>query len=173
MIVKEAVVLFDTSVWTLRDIIRNIELTRNTISPPRPDYPRLHDLARHIIHSSETLSIAIETMSSMIDQYEAYLAERPSLSKAAITKSQQTRKSIQFQTSLLRCLKARSIALEDRLRNEINLAFNVVSQYDSAVTVRIGRAAQNDSAAMKTIAVLTLVFLPGTFISHDYRQFLV
>lgn len=31
--------------------------------------------------------------------------------------------------------------------------------------VRISEAVQNDSAAMKTIAILTLTFLPATFVS--------
>lgn len=46
-----------------------------------------------------------------------------------------------------------------------NEAFNTVAQYDSGIVVRIGKAAQKDSAAMKTIALLNLVFLPGTFIA--------
>jgi hypothetical protein len=43
-------------------------------------------------------------------------------------------------------------------------AFNVVAQQDSRIAVRIADATQVDSAAMKTIATLGLVFLPGTFI---------
>ena len=44
-------------------------------------------------------------------------------------------------------------------------AFNTIAQYDSKIMVRISEAVQNDSAAMKTIAVLTLTFLPATFVS--------
>jgi hypothetical protein len=43
-------------------------------------------------------------------------------------------------------------------------AFNLVAQIDSRITVRIGEATQADSATMKTISFLGLVFLPGTFI---------
>ena len=43
-------------------------------------------------------------------------------------------------------------------------AFNTVAQHDSRIAVQIGKATQVDSAAMKTISVLGLVFLPGTFI---------
>jgi hypothetical protein len=46
----------------------------------------------------------------------------------------------------------------------IQQAFSSVAQYDSRIGVRISKATQVDSAAMKTISVLGLVFLPGTFI---------
>ena len=41
----------------------------------------------------------------------------------------------------------------------------MIAQYDSKTMVRISGAVQNDSTAMKTIAVLTLTFLPATFVS--------
>jgi hypothetical protein len=43
-------------------------------------------------------------------------------------------------------------------------AFNLVAQYDSRSAVQISTNTATDSAAMKTISVLGLVFLPGTFI---------
>ena len=49
-------------------------------------------------------------------------------------------------------------------------AFNMVTQRDSKATVRIGKAARSDSAAMKTVAVLTLTFLPATFVSVSRWQ---
>ena len=48
---------------------------------------------------------------------------------------------------------------------DLNQAFNTIAQIDSKTTVRISEAVQNDSAAMKTIAILTLTFLPATFVS--------
>lgn len=41
----------------------------------------------------------------------------------------------------------------------------MVTQRDSQANVRISEAVRSDSAAMKTVAVLTLVFLPATFVS--------
>lgn len=43
--------------------------------------------------------------------------------------------------------------------------FHVNAQYDSVVQGRIAKSAQSDSAAMRTISFLGLIFLPGTFIS--------
>jgi hypothetical protein len=46
--------------------------------------------------------------------------------------------------------------------------FNLVAQQDAATSVTIARDAKADSAAMKTIAILTMVFLPGTFLSSVF-----
>lgn len=95
---------------------------------------------------------------------------------------QQTRKRLYFYLHMMKSLKSRAQANKERLLNEITLvgssiyaplitwlslakAFNTVAQYDSRISVQIGQAAQSDSAAMKTIAFLTLAFLPATFIS--------
>jgi hypothetical protein len=75
-------------------------------------------------------------------------------------------------------------ALEERLRNEINLvlltttlfktlltscgAFNIAAQHNSRTAVRISEATLVGSAAMKRISVLGLLFLPGAFICVHY-----
>lgn len=51
----------------------------------------------------------------------------------------------------MQSLAKRSDSNEERLRNEINLAFNVVNQ--------------QDAKAVRIISVVTLLFLPATFVS--------
>jgi hypothetical protein len=41
--------------------------------------------------------------------------------------------------------------------------YNLSNQRDAKASVDLARAALNDSSSMKTIAVITLVFLPATF----------
>ncbi|CAF9924567.1 MAG: hypothetical protein ALECFALPRED_002785 [Alectoria fallacina] len=101
----------------------------------------------------------------MISQQEQFSKARPLGSDLPSVVFAETRQHLNFQSKLFKTLKSRSQALGDRLQNEINLAFNTVAQYDSRVVVRIGKAAQKDNATMKTIALLTLIFLPGTFIA--------
>lgn len=88
---------------------------------PQPNYVAMHEIARHAIHSSEMLASALETMASMIQEYEVFFEENPSLSKETMTLSKQTRRTLRFQKTFLKCLHLRSKALEERLRNEINL----------------------------------------------------
>ena len=51
------------------------------------------------------------------------------------------------------------------VNTDFKQAFNTIVQQDNKAMVGISEAVQSDSAAMKTIAVLTLTFLPATFVS--------
>jgi len=44
-------------------------------------------------------------------------------------------------------------------------AFHAASQRDSNIQVCIGQEARKETAAMKTIAIVTMTFLPATFVS--------
>lgn len=44
-------------------------------------------------------------------------------------------------------------------------AFNAAAQRDSKIQVRIGEDAKREASAMKAIAVVTMTFLPATFVS--------
>ncbi|KAL8687381.1 MAG: hypothetical protein Q9218_006427, partial [Villophora microphyllina] len=50
----------------------------------------------------------------------------------------------------------------------MNLVFNLVTQQDSETNMSIAQATKNDRAAMKTIAALTMVFLPATAVSSFF-----
>lgn len=53
----------------------------------------------------------------------------------------------------------------DRKDIAMSLVFNLVTQQDAANNIRIARDMQRDSSSMNGIALLTMVFLPGTFTS--------
>ena len=57
----------------------------------------------------------------------------------------------------------RKIAEESRRDNLLNLEV-------AASTAQVAEETRQDSAAMKTIAVLTLTFLPGTFVAVSYAS---
>lgn len=154
---------YDTSVWSLRDWIRDLEHKRMSKKRPEIDYPLLHELTRHTHHSTETITVAVETLSKI--RNESHILSSPTL------QSKQPRPSpLTFHLSLLQGLLPRSQALEARLKNELNLVINLVAQEQSQATVRIAQATQNDSAAMRAVAVVTLVFLPSTFVSTFFSM---
>ncbi|OJJ99106.1 hypothetical protein ASPACDRAFT_43766 [Aspergillus aculeatus ATCC 16872] len=70
----------------------------------------------------------------------------------------QTERALRALAKQLHALHTRSRSLTERLHNEINLGFNLVSQ-------QFGHDTKSDSAMMKTIAVVSMVYLPGTFVS--------
>lgn len=81
----------------------------------------MHEIARHAIHSSETLAMAIEIMTSLIQEHEMFFEENALFPTESIAQSKQTRRAFRSQITLFKCFHLRSKALEERLRNEINL----------------------------------------------------
>ncbi|KAK0106055.1 hypothetical protein ONS95_004560 [Cadophora gregata] len=67
--------------------------------------------------------------------------------------------------------------LYDRMQNQMSVLFNLIARADTFVTIEltktskqltehnlaVARAAKDDSGAMKTISVMTMLFLPATF----------
>jgi len=130
----------------------------------------------HLIQSIENLDIAIDTTKSFRDQVEN-----------AVSLQQNLRIQSELYTleRELMCVKRRSESLHQRFQNEINLvnsspsplasrvywlgwryqAFNIVAQNDSRIVVKMGEHSRIESSNMTTIAIVGLLFLPGTFIS--------
>lgn len=147
----------------MRCLIRESERLHEAPGLTNTDYFRLHEYARHAIHISETLDLANETIESMMAHQNQLAAERRVDTDGGAA-SRQARMQMQFFQSMLKSLRCRSQSNHERMKNEIQLAFNTVAQFDSKVAVDIGRAAQQDSSAMKTVAFLTLAFFPATYI---------
>jgi hypothetical protein len=78
----------------------------------------MHDIGRHVIHSSETLDVAIDTLNSMVTQHRVFVSERTPKETATFRR---TEKYLEYQSKMFRALKSRSQALSERLRNEINM----------------------------------------------------
>ncbi|GKU07179.1 hypothetical protein FLAG1_10102 [Fusarium langsethiae] len=152
------------SVWSVRDRVRGIE-KEDLSKKPNPRYRHMHDTARHAIHVSETLEVAEKTVMSIVQQHNVFREEIGSGDKLQNAGYRRVDERLLWYDHILQSLRHRASANKERLLNEVQLAFNSVAQYDSRIAVRIGRATQSDSAAMKTIAFVTLAFLPGTFIS--------
>ena len=53
----------------------------------------------------------------------------------------------------------------DRKDIAMNLVFNLVTQQDAANNIEIAKEMKKDSSSMNGIALLTMMFLPGTFTS--------
>ncbi|OTA93980.1 hypothetical protein M434DRAFT_282659 [Hypoxylon sp. CO27-5] len=154
----------DTSVWAIRNQVRAIETEIKPMGRPQPDYRRLHDVARHAIHVSETLDVTTETMESILAHHDEFLMQGIALESIDRNTSEDIHRQLTFCKNVISNLRHRAASNRKRLENEIQLAYNTVAQYDAEISVRIGRAAQMDSAAMKTVAFLTMAFLPATFL---------
>ncbi|KAF2728201.1 hypothetical protein EJ04DRAFT_449835, partial [Polyplosphaeria fusca] len=154
----------DTSVWSIRDIVRSIKKDRSRSTRGFDDFISLHEAARHAIHSFETLTVSIGTLEA-IEQQMLHLSRRNEQDGETAEASCQIRLYLESQIRMLRNLGHRSQSNKERLQNEISLAYNMIAQRDSQAMARLGEAAKVDSGAMRTIAVVTMAFLPPTFLS--------
>lgn len=114
-IVGHIVEIFDGAVWSWRNPVRAIEERRASIGCLSDSYESMHELARHIIHSSETLRTAIVVVESMLDNFGSSVSTIPNANTL------NAQKEFNFHLTMLRSLLNRSQALELRLQNEINL----------------------------------------------------
>ncbi|KAL8418315.1 hypothetical protein RB594_001792 [Gaeumannomyces avenae] len=195
------------AIWGMRGLVRDTEKKRERDNQTPMDFPKLHDLARHAIHISETMDLCALSMDEIISHQKQFWAARhrgggsgarvgdaarsgdaaAAAAAATTTKTQprdgngddgegnpqdlppppparQVRHRLQFHHNALRSMLLRAAANRERLQNEIGLAFNTVAQRDARTSVDISRATREDGVAMKTLALVTVAFLPATFI---------
>ncbi|KAI1738124.1 hypothetical protein F4680DRAFT_191165 [Xylaria scruposa] len=164
-LLSEVARIQESAVWAIRNQVRVVEKQIVPKGRPDPDYRHLHDIARHAIHVSETLDVATQTIKRMLARHEDLMR----LLKDE-NGSQEIHSELQFYESFISSLRCRSTSNEKRMLNEIQLAFNIVAQHDAGTSVEIGRATQSDSVTMKSIAFVTLTFLPPTFVSAIFSM---
>lgn len=134
--IEEVVRLQDQVVWVIRNQVREIEKTRAPISKPAPNYRYPHNISRHAIHVSETLDAAIiRTMNRILIEHKGFMACKQVTSLSNTSKHIHRR--LLFPEHLLQSLQHRSASTEERPINEIQLALNMVVQYDSGMSVEI------------------------------------
>lgn len=121
------------------------------------DFVGMHNVSKHVIYLQEATSAALLTL-KRLTQHHKLTIEVSDLSQA-------TAESLQYSQSLFQTTELRLKSLEKRTTNLINLSFNLVTQQDS-------KTMQKDSSSMKTIAAMTLIFLPaGTVAAMFGSQF--
>ncbi|KAF2022531.1 hypothetical protein EK21DRAFT_119661 [Setomelanomma holmii] len=162
LVTDEVLRLYDDSVWSIRNHISQWEAKRST----ETDYSCLHEIARHGVHVSETLCVAIRSLNAMGQHFRGLHANYH-LARGAgkCDRWDKVSSRLAFQLQFLENLLQQLSANNARIQNEIALAFNAASQRDSKIQVRIGEEARREASAMKAIAVVTMTFLPATFVS--------
>ncbi|KAE9369129.1 hypothetical protein N431DRAFT_510617 [Stipitochalara longipes BDJ] len=115
----------------------------------RMDFAGLHNVSKHITHLREGADAALLTLNRLILH-----VERLSTNSTSKTASVQTRDSLEHCQTVFQSTKLRLLSLESRMANVINLSFHLVTQ--------------QDSKSMKTIAFLTLVFLPASTVASIF-----
>ncbi|KAF2155251.1 hypothetical protein K461DRAFT_110508 [Myriangium duriaei CBS 260.36] len=163
---------YNTAVWSWRDHVRYFETRRKMDdAAPESKYEMMHELARNAINCSETVASGQKVLESIIEEHSIWLDDHgPKCSQdiVAFGRSQEVSRCLRGHRALLNGISLRSTCLEERLKNEISLAFTAVNQQQSKASVLIAEAAQSDSASTKMISILGLVFFPLTVVSSIF-----
>lgn len=117
------------------------------------DFVGLYNCSKHLIHLAEGVDSALMVVQRLLAHVKTTLG-KPSTKKREEVR-QQLVDRLQYRQSVFDSTRLRLRSLEKRTDNAANLAFNLVTQQDSMILMQ-------DSRSMKTIAALTMVFLPTT-----------
>ncbi|KAG7440527.1 uncharacterized protein BT62DRAFT_923955 [Guyanagaster necrorhizus] len=129
--------------------------TTDPTSAPR-DPNELHVLRAHLLHYEELLADFRKTVVFLVDTpHPGIPADLPS--QIVVKK--------ECNTLLMdiKRLEGTRAMLDERVRNAMGLAFSSVTIEDSKRMQRLSEAALRDSAAMKQIAYITMLYLPASF----------
>jgi hypothetical protein len=111
------------------------------------DFQGLHNLAKHNIYLHENCESALATLDDLRDHHNSTLGGRPT------PPQEYTKQALKYQKTLFQSTQRRIASVDRRIENIIQLSFNIATQGDS-------RLMQSESQSMKTIAIMTLFFMP-------------
>ncbi|KAJ5762331.1 uncharacterized protein N7511_005713 [Penicillium nucicola] len=169
---------FEEDLWSFQKPVRDIEKTRSgklfqekdTGSSDDNDsfkflverYTQLHELSRHVIHISETMDAASNSLSAIVRDHNMWT--QSGIRSSAVTR--RLSKALLLHQNMISNLNFRAKAFVSRMDNEIKCASNFVAVADSEISKGILQQTRNEGKDLSdTVALLTLLFLPGTFIS--------
>ncbi|KAE8375265.1 hypothetical protein BDV26DRAFT_268188 [Aspergillus bertholletiae] len=155
--------LYHDSFWSQRDVIRKTEKIRDASSENLPKLlSELNDSARHTVHLNETMEVAEDTMNRLLAGHAQWRAEFPEYVRGENNTVRgtyfQTRQKLAFVAKEIHSARIRSRTLTDRLASEVQLANTLVSH-------EMSRHSRYDNKVMKTLGIVGMVYLPGTFVS--------
>jgi hypothetical protein len=116
LVLKYILESFDRAVWSWRDVVRDFETSRSHCGPEAArDFDHMHEIARHLIHSTEMLTTALSVVESMAKECD--FVRNGAGDQATFA----CRRELEFVCPLIKALLHRSSALEKRMENEIAL----------------------------------------------------
>ena len=138
--------------------------------PVQDTFQILHQLSQtwHILH--DNLIDQEKALAFVLAVQRDHVSRQSSVADAIYPKPNY--EAMEFLQSRNQIWKRRVGNYNTRTQIRINLFFNLASQGDNKINIeiantskKIAEATLRDSSSMKTIATMTMIFLPGTFVS--------
>ncbi|KAF9888166.1 hypothetical protein FE257_009161 [Aspergillus nanangensis] len=154
MFAQSLVEVYREAAWCMRHLVRAAEKRISS-----PTYVPLvdsvvHDMARHTFGLIDTIQVAVHTLQSLIEEQTRFQSRFPDIAGQAPSEYLKNLQKLRFLNKEMYAVEVQARSLSQRIHNLISLAQNEDNQ-----------AMKNDNKAMMTIAVLTMVYLPGSFVS--------
>ncbi|KAF2878578.1 hypothetical protein BDV95DRAFT_601229 [Massariosphaeria phaeospora] len=143
----------DKAAWGLATDFGKIETRTLELAPPygvdvdEIDFTRLHVLAKNVLYLRENIDAAGCTLESLRNQHERLPSSGPVADKETL------QQAFVYRKTMFESTQRRLASLDKRMANIIELSYHMVTMIDS-------RVIQSESKSMKTIAVMTLIFMP-------------
>ena len=155
------------AVFHLRDLTELEEhRAENPESRKLEVYARLHEIARWTITVCEILEINQKTLEYMIQCHEDFVENTSTLTASIPSVSmRRIHQNLRQYALMTSNLYSRCASYRERMRNVIQLVFNIVAQNEARSSMAIAEATKADGQIMKATSLIALLFLPPTFIS--------
>ncbi|KAJ3548043.1 hypothetical protein NMY22_g1423 [Coprinellus aureogranulatus] len=121
----------------------------------------LHMLSYNLIIIGSQISDSMENLTFLLDLYKALGGSK----NPEMMEYTSVSHSLSFLLSQAGIRERRLSSYTERTHNVINLIYHLSSQSTAEATGRIAIETQRDSSSMITMAALTMLFLPSTFIA--------
>jgi hypothetical protein len=147
------------------DILTPFKARRESPTDSQPEFVSLHEIRRHSIHTLEILEVTLNVLGAINKRCENPALNSNSTRKTGNANEPAVGQAISAHILLLQSLQSRARANHERLSNETNLAYNTMAQRESISLAKIAEATRYDSSTMKSIALISMTFLPAMFLS--------
>ncbi|KAH7317068.1 hypothetical protein B0I35DRAFT_434489 [Stachybotrys elegans] len=139
-----------------------------------PDYliGQLHATQMEFCHSDTVMTFALKLAAFCTKALAEAEDGRKKLGRKTLSERDRRALDQDFAATLTRyeCMRDRLAELKRRIDCQINAAFNLIAQRDSKINFAIAKMQAHDSRTVRAIGVLTLVFLPATFLAVSKVQ---
>lgn len=164
VILEEVISCQHLAVYCVRDLVIYEEGLQTSRRRPQADYPRLHGVFKHTSTLVEILEVNSRNLDGIIECHKP-LVEDSTLGITEVAPRRLLHQRFLFQSQMIFGIRIRCASYKERIRNEIQLAFNLVAEEEARNSVDIAASSKADSHAMAAMGIITLLFLPPTFIS--------
>lgn len=162
----------------LAELLHQVGEAENQIQNPSQDLAKvirtLHRCNTQLVkldrrwHFEQRLSAAI---SEAIEKYKSHTSRISELHRQRLELHWQRLYDFSIlQKSLSKASEYDLSVLPRRIENQFTAIYNLIAQGDTKATISLAEASKRDSSSMKTIAGMTLIFLPPTFICSFFSM---